>query len=152
MGLRQGAVSLCRMANRLALLFVEDPRSQRAAGDFRFCRDLHCSRNHRCGLIYISRARRLADCHIKVVLIMKIKDTVLASLLSMTLTFGAGFVYVFYPIIAAVFQSMFGNGGTGGFGAVAGGVSNRLLLVLFILEAFVFLIILAWLPARRTAR
>lgn len=86
---------------------------------------------------------------------MKIKDIVLASLLSMTLTFGVGFVYTFYPIVAAVFRSRFvnsGPAGTGGFGAVAGGVSSNFLLALFVLEPLIFLIIFAWLRAKHVAR
>lgn len=70
----------------------------------------------------------------------------------MTLTFGAGFVYSFYPIMFAVLGSRFRSPGTGGVVAVAGGVSNSFLLALFMLEPLIFLIIFAWLRAKHVAR
>ena len=83
---------------------------------------------------------------------MKVKDILIALLLSLTLTFGAGFLYVFYPIIAAIFRTRFENAGTGGVVVVAGGVSNIFLLALFMIEPFVFLVIFAWLRAKHAAR
>ena len=89
------------------------------------------------------------------VAILKLKDIVTALLVSMTLTFGAGFLYVFYPIITALFRIMFessGTAGTDGVVAVAVGVSRSFLLALFMLEPFIFLIIFALLQKRHARR
>jgi hypothetical protein len=83
---------------------------------------------------------------------MKVRNIVIALLLSMTLTFGLAFIYVFYPIISLVLRSMFrnpGNAETSGVVVVAGGVSDSFLIVSVVLGVFLFLMIFAWLQRRR---
>ncbi len=83
---------------------------------------------------------------------MKVRNILLAFLLSMTLTFGLAFVYVFYPMIFAVLRRMLRSPGIGGIDAVAGGVSSSFLIALMVLELFIFLIIFGLLQGKHARR
>ena len=78
------------------------------------------------------------------------RNVLSALVLSLTLSFLAAVVYAFYPILAAALAGLLRSGdGTGGIGAVAGGVGASVLLVFLLAEPVLFLIIFALLRRRR---
>ncbi|MFN2515229.1 MAG: hypothetical protein ABR556_03350 [Pyrinomonadaceae bacterium] len=71
-------------------------------------------------------------------------------LLSLILTFVFAIVYAFYPILAAIIASLSSSpDGTGGIGAVAGGLGESFLWTILLLEPALFLIIIILLERRR---
>lgn len=80
------------------------------------------------------------------------KNIFLALLLSLVASFLLAAVYAFYPLISAVVSGLLSSGmsgGSGGIGAVAGGVGESFLWTLLLTEPVVFLIIFALLRRRR---
>ena len=77
----------------------------------------------------------------------------LALLLSITLTFVVAIAYALYPFVSAITSGLLSNRGgtgTGGIGAVAGGVSESFLLIVLLAEPILFFIVFVYLERRRT--
>ena len=80
------------------------------------------------------------------------RNIFLALLLSLAATFLLAIVYVFYPLISAVVSGLFSNrsgAGSGGIGAVAGGVGESFLWSALLIEPVAFLLTFALLRRRR---
>ncbi len=71
--------------------------------------------------------------------------------LSLVASFLLAVVYAFYPLISAIISNQLSRvgAGSGGIGAVAGGVGESFLWALLLAEPVVFLIIFALLQRRR---
>ncbi len=81
-----------------------------------------------------------------------LRNVLVASLLSLALTFTLAVVYALHPILAAVWASLSSpRDGSGGIGAVAGGLGASFIWATLLLEPALFLIIF-FLLQRRTAR
>lgn len=76
-----------------------------------------------------------------------IRNVVLSALLSLTILFAM--LYVLYPLILVWWNAMFSSSGTGGIGAVVGGVSVSFLKILCPIALILFLIFLGLLQRRR---
>ena len=75
-----------------------------------------------------------------------------ALLLSLITTFLLAMIYAFYPLMSATVSGLFrsrAGAGSGGIGAVAGGVGESLLWAVLVVEPVAFLIIFALLRRRR---
>lgn len=84
---------------------------------------------------------------------MRVGNIILASVLSLILTVLCVILYLFYPLIRALLRSATSEAGSGGIGAVSGGVSVVLLAAFLIVEPLLFLLTLVFLNRRhRSAR
>jgi uncharacterized membrane protein len=81
------------------------------------------------------------------------RSLLIALPLSLALTFILAVVYAFYPLIAMTVAGFSeGTAGTGGVGAVAGGVGESFLWAVLLLEPLLFLLIFTALMRRRAPR
>lgn len=76
------------------------------------------------------------------------RNIFLSLLLSIILTFILAIIYAFSPISAILASLLSRRDGTGGIGAVAGGLSESFLLVLLVAGPVLFLIIFSLLQRR----
>jgi hypothetical protein len=83
---------------------------------------------------------------------MKVRNALLALLLSLTLTFGLAVNYTFYPLIFMVLRAIFSNRESGGIAMVAGGMKTKLLWALLVVEPLLFLLAYSLLQRRDAAR
>ena len=79
------------------------------------------------------------------------RNIFLALMLSVPLTFVVVIAYTFYPFISVLLSNALSSSGTGGVGAVAGGVSSLFLSALLV-APILFLIIFALLQRRSATR
>ena len=80
------------------------------------------------------------------------RDIISALSLSLVASLLLAVLYAFYPLISAMIPSLFssrGGAGSGGIGAVAGGVGESFLWAVLIVEPVIFLIIFALLRRGR---
>ena len=83
---------------------------------------------------------------------MKVRNVLLALLLSLTFTFGLAVVYAFYPLISMVLHAMFSDRESGGIAIVVGDVKTKLLWALLVVEPLLFLLAYSLLQRRDAAR
>ena len=80
---------------------------------------------------------------------MTVRNVLLSLILSLVLTFVVVVVYVFYPILSLLIGGLFSsNAHTDGIAAVAGGVSDSLILIMVMSALASFLIIFTLLQRR----
>ena len=83
------------------------------------------------------------------------RNILLALLLSLVAGLFPAVIYAFYPLIAATVSNLAGSrgaAGSGGIGAVAGGVGESFLWAVLVAAPVLFLIIFALLQRRRVPR
>jgi hypothetical protein len=83
------------------------------------------------------------------------RNIISALLLSLAAALFSAVVHALYPLISAVVSGLFSSragAGSGGIGAVAGGVSESFLLAILVAGPVFFLIIFALLRRRRVLR
>ena len=76
-------------------------------------------------------------------------NVLMSALLSLTLTVMFAVLYVFYPLILALFSTFLNSSGSGRVVIVAGGVSRWFFKILFPLALILFLIIFGLLQRKR---
>ena len=75
-------------------------------------------------------------------------NALMAAMLSLTLTVMLAVLYVFYPLILALFSTFLNSSGSGGVVIVAGGMSGWFFKILFPLALILFVIIFGLLQRR----
>jgi hypothetical protein len=83
---------------------------------------------------------------------MKVRNVLLALLLSLTFTFVLVVVYAFYPLISMVLRAILSDRESGGIAIVVGGVKTKLLWALLVVEPLLFLLAYSLLQRRDAAR